>query len=445
MSIPTQGWKQDVPAWKLELCETFEANNCEPVEEPTMYMKYLANKYDTNVYTIRTFYYTIVKNKCIPEYIHAYNRGEQPDKHELVPQNDEWKQALIADIQANRIPKVVSSYLNQFAEQHGANVNTVRNYYYRRMKAIEALPEAQPAVQPEPDQPEDRIDMKANAPIQTEGEPKDEPAPWDESENETKQLPPSVIESVRQLQSERSALKLADDKPDIQKLHLTHRKGTVVDVRVTRVESYGAFVECLDGTANGLIHISQVKDGFISNIHRFFRIGMVIQARIIEYSELDGKFNFSTRNLSLSEYSWKKQEQQKKEPKYEPKIVEPKLDFADQLAAIKEKLVNPSTSLVNPSNGIEHTAPQPIEGKKEQKMDAEWQQAKPFIEKIVGTVSEAAEQELRKIMEAHGVFAFTMALMNRKDGFTPDIGLLLANAIKQDLNVDDPKEAPRSN
>lgn len=60
-----------------------------------------------------------------------------------------------------------------------------------------------------------------------------------------------------------------------------YEKGKVVSGCVTGVEKYGIFVG-LDEYYSGLIHISEISDGFVRNIHDYVKIGETIKVKVLE-------------------------------------------------------------------------------------------------------------------------------------------------------------------
>ena len=63
---------------------------------------------------------------------------------------------------------------------------------------------------------------------------------------------------------------------------MEYRAGQIVEGRVTGIQPYGAFVS-LDRFASGLIHISEISDGFVKDINRYVRIGEIVRVKIIDY------------------------------------------------------------------------------------------------------------------------------------------------------------------
>lgn len=65
---------------------------------------------------------------------------------------------------------------------------------------------------------------------------------------------------------------------------LKYEKGKIVTGHVTGIEKYGIFVN-LDEFYSGLIHISEISDGFVKNINDYVNIGETIQARIVDVDD----------------------------------------------------------------------------------------------------------------------------------------------------------------
>lgn len=73
-----------------------------------------------------------------------------------------------------------------------------------------------------------------------------------------------------------------------------YKIGDIVEGKVTGVQPYGAFVS-LDGT-HGLIHISEITNAFVQNIHDHVQEGQTVRVKIIDIEE-DNKFSLSLRAL----------------------------------------------------------------------------------------------------------------------------------------------------
>ena len=60
-----------------------------------------------------------------------------------------------------------------------------------------------------------------------------------------------------------------------------YEKGEVIRGTITAIESYGAFVSC-DEYYTGLIHISEITDGFVRNVNDYVKVGEVIYCKILD-------------------------------------------------------------------------------------------------------------------------------------------------------------------
>ena len=62
---------------------------------------------------------------------------------------------------------------------------------------------------------------------------------------------------------------------------MQYRIGQTVEGKVTGIQPYGAFV-MLDRQTCGLIHISEISDGYVRDISRYVRVGDMITVKIID-------------------------------------------------------------------------------------------------------------------------------------------------------------------
>ena len=74
--------------------------------------------------------------------------------------------------------------------------------------------------------------------------------------------------------------------------------GTVVKGTVQKIVDYGAFVN-IAPAINGLVHISQVSDKFVKNIHDKLQIGQEVEAIVTGISPEDRRIALSIRELEL--------------------------------------------------------------------------------------------------------------------------------------------------
>lgn len=111
---------------------------------------------------------------------------------------------------------------------------------------------------------------------------------------------------------------------------LKYDKGKIVTGQVTGIEKYGIFVS-LDEFYSGLIHISEISDGFVKNIKDYVNIGETIRAKVVEIDDDNYHLKLSIKNMNYK--TKRKNKGTLKETKLGFKPLEDKLD-----AWIEEKL-----------------------------------------------------------------------------------------------------------
>ena len=76
-----------------------------------------------------------------------------------------------------------------------------------------------------------------------------------------------------------------------------YKKNEVVEGLVTGIEQYGIFVS-LDEYYSGLIHISEISDGYVKDINNFVKVGETIKVRVIEIDDDSFHVKLSIKNLN---------------------------------------------------------------------------------------------------------------------------------------------------
>lgn len=70
----------------------------------------------------------------------------------------------------------------------------------------------------------------------------------------------------------------------------------ILEGKVTGVQPYGAFI-ALDNQVQGLVHISEVKHGYIKNIEEVLQVNEQVTVQIIDIDEYSQKISLSLRSL----------------------------------------------------------------------------------------------------------------------------------------------------
>ena len=75
-----------------------------------------------------------------------------------------------------------------------------------------------------------------------------------------------------------------------------YKIGDIIEVEVSGIENYGIFVKAEDDYT-GLIHISEISDGFVKNIEDYVKINDVINVKILEVDEEKKQIKLSIKNI----------------------------------------------------------------------------------------------------------------------------------------------------
>ncbi|KMY33061.1 30S ribosomal protein S1 [Lysinibacillus xylanilyticus] len=98
-------------------------------------------------------------------------------------------------------------------------------------------------------------------------------------------------------ENERISLSIKDTIPGPWS-HIEERaaKGTVLDGKVKRLTSFGAFVEVFPGV-EGLVHISQIAHKHINTPHEALKEGQDVQVKVLDVNAEDGRLALSIKDL----------------------------------------------------------------------------------------------------------------------------------------------------
>ncbi|SFX46163.1 S1 RNA binding domain-containing protein [Thermoactinomyces sp. DSM 45891] len=179
--------------------------------------------------------------------------------------------------------------------------------------------------------------------------------------------------------------------------------GDYIDATITFIASYGAFVELEGGKYSGLIHIKNIANQYIEDIHDFLEVGMTINAKIIRIHS-DFRIELSTLHLNL---------------KKTPQVNENRFYLSPL-----EKLKN---GLPTGDDIIESSSAKPPE---------EIQRIFNYLSKVVGILSPESKEKVQSLVNEKGVFAFTMSLVEALKVFEADLSLYLVKEIEKQMRDD---------
>jgi len=69
--------------------------------------------------------------------------------------------------------------------------------------------------------------------------------------------------------------------------------GSIIEGKVTAIKPFGMFV-AVSETEQGLVHISQVANGFVKDIHDHFSVGEMVKVKVLSIDDA-GKISLSVR------------------------------------------------------------------------------------------------------------------------------------------------------
>jgi general stress protein 13 len=78
---------------------------------------------------------------------------------------------------------------------------------------------------------------------------------------------------------------------------MKYRIGQIVEGTVTGIQSYGAFVS-IDAENAGLIHISELSDGFVRDVTVFVNIGDRIKVKVLDIDDKTHQMRLSLKALN---------------------------------------------------------------------------------------------------------------------------------------------------
>lgn len=82
---------------------------------------------------------------------------------------------------------------------------------------------------------------------------------------------------------------------------MRYKIGDIVRGRVTGIQPYGVFV-ALDDDTQGLIHISELKHGYVEKVDSCVSMNEEIDVMILDIDEYSKKISLSLRGLQEAEY-----------------------------------------------------------------------------------------------------------------------------------------------
>ena len=116
-------------------------------------------------------------------------------------------------------------------------------------------------------------------------------------------------------------------------------KGAIVEGTVTYIANFGAFIKLDDGR-DGLAHISEIADEYITNISDFVNVGDQVKVKILGTNKKNNKLEFSLKQAKKENEENETKPATHLVPKDTQEIIEkkpPAEGFEDKLATFLKK------------------------------------------------------------------------------------------------------------
>jgi general stress protein 13 len=283
-------------------------------------------------------------------------------------------------------------------------------------------------------------------------------------EEQKKTYPPVVKHSLPPVAKPRELDNLG------RPLRPPYKINDIIEVKVDHIKDYGVFCITQDEYEyKGLLHISEIKDIFISDANDYFEIGEIIKAKVILAQP--ERLNFSTREMKI-------QMKKKKEETYVTDTLpkNPPLNtigekFGKQLQSLTTYAVSQNTAFKNEVDEIlkedeanidkaeiealfaEQIKEEEARMKQEEANDLAIVQGgeiipsrvserdladvQVFLNNKIGALSPNAQNKLVQILDKMGMFKSTMAISKVQENFVVDYGLIFMEMVSRELEKDE--------
>ncbi len=71
---------------------------------------------------------------------------------------------------------------------------------------------------------------------------------------------------------------------------------SILEGRITGIMNFGAFVS-LPGGKSGLVHISEIANTFVKDVHEHLQVGQTVRVKVIDIND-QGKINLSIKRVA---------------------------------------------------------------------------------------------------------------------------------------------------
>ena len=76
-----------------------------------------------------------------------------------------------------------------------------------------------------------------------------------------------------------------------------YKIGNIIKGQVTGIEKYGIFIN-IDPWYDGLIHISEISEGYVKDVNDYVKVGDTIYCQILDVDEENLQLKLSIKNIN---------------------------------------------------------------------------------------------------------------------------------------------------
>jgi polyribonucleotide nucleotidyltransferase len=92
------------------------------------------------------------------------------------------------------------------------------------------------------------------------------------------------------------AAKATQALQEVQALTKEYKVGDIIEGTVIKILDFGAIVD-LGGGMDGMVHVSELKEGFVKNVQDVLKLGDFVRAKVIK-ADPDGRISLSIKRLT---------------------------------------------------------------------------------------------------------------------------------------------------
>jgi len=165
--------------------------------------------------------------------------------------------------------------------------------------------------------------------------------------------------------------------------------GTKVKGVVTKISSFGAFVEIEEGI-DGLVHISQISDDHVERVKDVLSVGQEVEARIVKVDPVEHRIGLSIKAAAVADEDFEVREDMLEGLQAGAELVDLAGAFDSALSNLQEW--HPGDSMKDAESAEEPAEEAPAEETGEKKAAKESTEASA-AESVAEEISEASEEE----------------------------------------------------